>query len=104
MQSEMFHEIEQTPPAYLVVVAVENSLCSIHCGESRSRRELLEWATHYAAANMQLIRLVQIPDKPRIGAVQADPAGAATSDLGPYIAVFKRRERGALSVVKDARN
>jgi hypothetical protein len=102
MQSEMFREIERTPPAYLVVVALENSLCSMHCRENQSRRELLEWTSRYVTANMQLIRLIQLKDRQATEIIKADPAGTAISDMGSYIAVFKRRELEVLPAVNEA--
>jgi hypothetical protein len=93
MQANMIREIEQNPPAYLVVVAVPDSLCSIHYWDSATgpRQRLLAWVGSYVADNMEPVGLLQIDEDEAHAAARRTQAAAAPLDSSLYISVFKRK-------------
>jgi len=96
MQADMIREIEQNPPAYLVVVAVPDSLCSIHYWDpaTESRQRLLAWVGSYVADNMEPVGLIHMGEDEVHAAARGPQAAAAPLDSSLYISVFKRKAAG----------
>jgi hypothetical protein len=91
MQADMIHEIEQNPPAYLVMVVNPVSWFS----RSNSCTLLRDWVNDYGPKNFQRVGLIQIDDHSEPLTVWG-PDAATAPVLGTiYIAVFENRWKTA---------
>jgi hypothetical protein len=91
MQADLIHEIEQNPPAYLVLVAIPGSW-----GSSPSSHLLFDWINPYVAQNMRPVGLIQITGPRTAGITEAvwGSQAAVTPVHSPYfIWIFERKNR-----------
>jgi hypothetical protein len=91
MQHEMYREIENNAPAYLVFVDVQNSLSSIRYWDSESRRGLFDWTESYVHRNMEQVGLVQSPGTPEARSVWGNQMKAVTPESESFLSIYKAR-------------
>ena len=90
MQADLIHEIEQNPPAYLVLVGVSGSW-----GGSPSSHFMFDWIRPYVSENMRVAGLIQIIGRTSAITETVWGSQAAVTPLhSPYfIWIFERKNR-----------
>jgi hypothetical protein len=87
MQEDMIREIEQTPPAYVVLVSIPSSWLA----RTNSCALLFDWMRGYGPAHFQCVGLIQLNAQSEPLAVWGPEAATTPVQWKCYISVFENR-------------
>jgi tetratricopeptide (TPR) repeat protein len=93
MQEAMIREIQQNPPAYLILVSNSESW-EVQPGSSS---RLIDWLAGYLNQDMEQVGLVRPVDKLRTETIWGPEAATVPLNSDSYIAIFKRVETASAS-------